>query len=264
MKEFIAKNKRSITAMGICLLIGGINMSFQPLQFGPLQHYGSLSEPVDTVPAKKEWRDKMTIKEYDDMMKNLEVEMKKATAEVSSLDARKLANEIASSLEELNSDKVKLEIAEAMKDVDFTAIQKEITKAMKEAECSKISEEVKHSLDQAKKEMKHINMDAINEELEKAKIEMEKSKTAIEKIDFDKIIKEAGENVEKAREMLQLQKEFFNELEKDGLINSKDGFTIEYKDKSLYINGKKQSDAVTGKYRHYIPGDDYKITIDKE
>ena len=31
----------------------------------------------------------------------------------------------------------------------------------------------------------------------------------------------------------------FNEMEKDGLINQKDGFSIEFKDKDLYINGNK-------------------------
>jgi len=264
MKEFIVKNKRSITAAGVCLLIAGITMSFQPLQFGPIQHYDSLSETGDTIPSKKEWHEKMTMKEYDELMKNLDVEMKKAMEEVSAIDAGKLSKEIAASLKDLDTDKIKLELANAMKAVDFASLQKEISQSMKEVEWNKISAEVQHSLDQAKKEIEHINTDAINKQLENAKLEMERSKTALEKIDFDKIIKEAGENVEKAREMLQLQKEFFNELEKDGLINHKDGFIIEYKDKSLYINGKKQSDSVTGKYRRYIPGEDYKISIDKQ
>jgi hypothetical protein len=77
------KKQRSITAAGVCLLIAGITMSFQPLQFGPIQHYDSLSEPGDTIPSKKEWHEKMTMKEYDELMKNLDVEMKKAMEEVS-------------------------------------------------------------------------------------------------------------------------------------------------------------------------------------
>jgi len=56
----------------------------------------------------------------------------------------------------------------------------------------------------------------------------------------------------------------FNEMEKDGLINSKEGFTIEYKNKDLYIDGKKQSEKTTGKYRKYFKQDHFKIRIDKE
>ena len=56
----------------------------------------------------------------------------------------------------------------------------------------------------------------------------------------------------------------FNEMEADGLINTRDGFTIEYKDKDLFINGNKQPEKVTDKYRKYFKGDHFKITIDKE
>ncbi len=56
----------------------------------------------------------------------------------------------------------------------------------------------------------------------------------------------------------------FNEMEKDGLINSKEGFTIEYKNKDLYIDGKKQSEKTTDKYRKYFKQDHFKIRIDKE
>lgn len=264
MKAFIAKNKKIIAAAGICLLIAGITMSFQPLQFGPIQHYGSLSETPDTIPDKKERHEKMTMKEYDEMMNNLTADMRKAFAEVKSIDAGKLAKEIEASLKELDAEKIKMQINKAMKEVDFAAIQKEVSSAMKEVEWAKISEEVKHSLNQAKKEMEHINMDAVNEQIEKAKAAMEKSKSALEKIDFDNILKEAGKNIEEAKQMLKLQKEMFSEMESDGLINPKDGFTIEYKDKTLYINGKKQPANVTGKYKRYIPGNDYKITIEKE
>jgi hypothetical protein len=264
MKVFIANKKKSIAAAGVCLLLAGITMSFQPLQFGPIQHYNSLSETPDTIPGKKERHEKMTMKEYDEMMNNLTADMRKTFEEVKSIDATKLAKEIEASLKELDAEKIKLEINKAMKEVDFAAVQKEVSLAMKEVEWAKISDEVKHSLNQAKKEIKEIDMEEINEQIEKAITAMEKSKTDLEKIDFDNILKEACKNIEEAKQMLKLQKELFNEMEADGLIHSKDGFTIEYKDKSLYINGKKQPDNVAQKYKRYIPGDDYKITIEKE
>jgi bla regulator protein BlaR1 len=264
MKAFIANNKKAIAAAGISLLIAGITMSFQPLQFGPIPLYDSLSEIQDTIPAEKERHEKMTMKEYHEMMNHLNADMREALEEVKSNDGKKLAREIEASLKDIDAAKIKLEIDKAMKEVDFAAIQKEVTNALKEVEWAKVSEEVKHSLDQAKREMEKIDMKEINEQIKKAKTEMEKSKTVLKKIDFDNILKEAGKNIEEAKQMLKLQKEMFNEMESDGLIHSKDGFTIEYKDKSLYINGKKQSDSVTDKFRHYIPGDHYKVTIEKE
>jgi hypothetical protein len=48
------------------------------------------------------------------------------------------------------------------------------------------------------------------------------------------------------------------------LISSKEGFTIEYKNKELYIDGKKQSVKTTDKYQKYFKKEHFKITIEKE
>ena len=55
----------------------------------------------------------------------------------------------------------------------------------------------------------------------------------------------------------------FNEMERDGLISTKEGFSIEYKDRSLYINGNKQTEQVTDKYRKYIKREHFRIDIDR-
>ena len=70
--------------------------------------------------------------------------------------------------------------------------------------------------------------------------------------------------IDKAKEELRLTKEMFTEMEKDGLIDPKQGFTIEYKNKDLYIDGKKQSAKTTDKYRKYFKKDHFKMTIEKE
>lgn len=77
-------------------------------------------------------------------------------------------------------------------------------------------------------------------------------------------MKEAEKNVKEAEKTLQLQKEMLEEMEKDGLINTKAGFSIEYKNKELFINENRQPESVTGKYKKYIKGEHYKITIKKE
>ena len=84
------------------------------------------------------------------------------------------------------------------------------------------------------------------------------------KTDMSKIMKEVQEGIEKAKQELKQVKAMFNEMEKDGLINPKQGFSIAYKGKDLYINGTKQSEQVTDKYRKYFKEDHFEITIDKE
>ena len=100
--------------------------------------------------------------------------------------------------------------------------------------------------------------------MEKAKIEIEKSKNEIKKINIDEIIKNANASISKSKGELQLIKDMFNQMEKDGLISQKEGFTIEYKEKALFINGKKQSEAVSRKYQNYLKRDPFKISISKE
>ena len=77
-------------------------------------------------------------------------------------------------------------------------------------------------------------------------------------------MKEAQQGITEAKEELKQAKAMFNEMEKEGLINQKDGFSIEFKDKDLYINGKKQDENVADKYRKYTKEKNFKITIDKE
>ena len=79
-----------------------------------------------------------------------------------------------------------------------------------------------------------------------------------------KIMEEAKNGINKGKEELKQIKMMFTEMEKDGLIDSQQGFTIEYKEKDLYINGTKQKEQVTDKYRKYFKEDHFKIKIDKE
>ena len=84
-------------------------------------------------------------------------------------------------------------------------------------------------------------MDNAKLEMDKAKPEMLKAKTGFSEI-----------------------KEMTNEMEKDGLLNKKESNTIEYKNKELLINGKKQSPEATGKYRKYFKGDNFKYKFSGE
>jgi hypothetical protein len=51
-------------------------------------------------------------------------------------------------------------------------------------------------------------------------------------------------------------------MEKDGLLNTKEDYSIRYNDGELFINDKKQPQDVTDKYKKYLPKKN--IAIKKE
>jgi hypothetical protein len=264
MKKFIQKNKKAIAGIAACLLIGAVSMSFQNL-YGPLEKMDSLTELQDTIPDKNsEAENGMTMKDYDQLMLKMDKGIINMQEEISKLNFDKMHKDIIASLDKVNFDKIQINIDKAMKDVDFAKIEKGVKTALREVDWDKINMDVKQSLQEAKKEIEKVNMQEVKKEMEAVKLELNKSRAEIEKIDFDDIMKNANKEIIKARDELKLQKTMFDEMEKEGLINQKDGFTIEFKDKELFINGKKQSQATRDRYQKYIKGDSFKINIRKE
>jgi len=264
MKKIIVNNRKTIAAVSICLFIGALTMSFQNNFYSPVLHYSALTEePNDTLPEKKE-HNKLTMKEFEKLLSNFDTEMKKAQEEMSKIDAEKMNAELNASLQKINTSEIKLAIDKAMQEIDFAGIEKDIRDAMKNIEWNNISDDVKKSLLEAKKTMEHIDMTAIKKELNEARITIEKSKTELANINLPKIMAEAREGIKKAGESLRKQKAMFDAMQQDGLINQQKGFSIVYKKGELYIDGKKQPDAVTDKYRSYFDNEDYEITIDQE
>ena len=204
------------------------------------------------------------MKDFDNLLLNIDNEMLKMKVEISKIDMTKIRAEINESISKVNFDQIKLNIDKAMKEVDFTKIDKAVKSALKEVKWTKVNEDVRNSLREAKKEIEKINMNQVKKEMDKARLEIQKSGDEIKNINIDRIMANAKETITKAKEELKLKKEMFNEMEKDGLLDQKEGFTIEYKDKNLFINGTKQSEPITDKYRKYIKDDAFRITISKE
>ena len=87
----------------------------------------------------------------------------------------------------------------------------------------------------------------MEQELKKLDIELKKIKPGIE-INLDKVRVE----IDKAKTTLKEYKRFLDGLEKDGLINKNDDYTIKHKNGELIINGKTQSADVYNKYRDFL------------
>jgi copper chaperone CopZ len=269
MKQFIAKNKRAITGIAACILIGGTTLAFQDSPVIHLQYpYNEQSQTTcstDTTPDKK-----MTMKQLDELTDNLDVELKNVAEELKKINMEDIIKQVEASLKEVNLEKINADVQKSLASVNFQNIEKEIKDALKEVKCDKINADVKQALQEAKTEMNKVNTAEIKKAMEEAGKALDKAKLELKQIDFGKIMDNAKEGIDKAKAKLRSMKTMFTEMEKDGLIDTKAGFTVNFKDGDLFINGKKQPKAVTDKYSKYISDvkdfddKDFSITIDKE
>ena len=151
--------------------------------------------------------------------------------------------------------KVQMEIDKAMKEVDMDKIRSEIEKATQSIDAAKIEHDIKESLgkidwDKMKKDMdevKKIDMSKLDADMKKLEIEMNELGPRIQKE-----MEKAKVDIEKAKVEMKEYKSFVDGLEKDGLINKKEGYSIEHKNGELIINGKKQPADVYNKYRSFL------------
>ena len=273
MKQFILKHKKAITGTIAMLLIAGITMSFLDSPLGYNKFTGEddfvyESSCTDTLPDKEG----IKMKDFDKLQAQLDKVLGEVDAELKGIDFTKLQKDaMALALKEVDMDKIMKDVELSLKNIDLDKMMADVSTSLKNANLNFKSAEIEKALaeagreiEKAKLELKKVDKKAIKKELDKAKKEIEKSKLEIEKIDMNKIMDEARAGIDKAKDELKLTKEMFTEMEKEGLINSKAGFTIEYKNKELYIDGKKQDEKTTDKYRKYFRQDHFKMTIEKE
>ncbi|MFZ1371514.1 MAG: hypothetical protein WAR78_14090 [Ferruginibacter sp.] len=275
MKHFILKNKEALTGTIAFLLIGAMTMSFQDSPFGYSKFLEKDAVKVsagcaDTIPDK-EFMESMKMKDFDKLQSELDRTLKQVDAELRKIDLSGIEKQIESSLKSVDMEKIMKDVELSLKSIDMDKMMAGVSSSLKDidlkhnsAVIEKALAEAKKEIENAKLEIKDIDKAAMKKEMANAEKEIEKARAEIKKIDLDKIMDEARAGIDKAKAELKLTKEMFTEMEKDGLIKSKKGFSIEYKNKDLYIDGKKQPGKVTDKYRKYFKEDPYKITIEKE
>jgi len=229
------------------------------------------SEKIDTIPSKNIEID-IQLKDLDAAMKDLDIQLDKVGDEIKAVDWWKINKEINESLKEIDFKKIEVDVTKALKDIDWEKISKDVKESIASVNWDEISSDIRKAITEAQKEInveeikksleevKNINMDEIKKELEKVKVELEKTKVNID-VDVKKELDKAKEEIKKAKIEIADTKAMIDEMDKDGLIDKKSDFTIEVKDKTLYINGKKQSDDVKAKYSKYFKSGDFRISI---
>jgi hypothetical protein len=221
-----------------------------------------LDKELRELDDAKEKLEKMKDKDWDAISRQVEesinkIDFNKIQREVDEavkrIDVAKIHREIEESLRKIDFDKIQRDIDQSLDDakrVNKEEIKQEIENARKEVENALRNEEWKEELKEAQRRSK----DDVQKELENAKKEMARVREEMkhQKFDFKKDMDKAREEVGKAREEMKGYQEMIYEIEKDGLINTKEDYSIEYKSGDLFINDKKQPQSVTDKYNKYF------------
>lgn len=166
---------------------------------------------------------------------------------------------------------VKKELKRAMaeiKKIDFDKIGKDISVSLSKVNWDATQREVALAMEQASREIKNIDMKEVANNIDKAmsKLDMQE---LMNNIDVDIIgnsvaagLSAAKLGLEKARTELARYKDFVHDLEKDGLIDRKKGYSIKVKDGELFINGTRQPREIQDKYSDFLKGKDFSISDD--
>jgi hypothetical protein len=264
----------------VVLLVAGTSLtllSWDRKQDTTRQHHPQSFN--DTTPRKNNVREKKirdldeAIEELDnvDLDETMEKAMKEMANGLKSIDHEKIKKEIEDAMKKVDFEKIKEEVDKAMKEVDFDKIKADIDKtmkqidfaqmkadmenAMKEIDFEKISREARESLEKIdwnkmKSEMEglqKIDMKQLDTDMKKLEIEMKNLEPRIKKE-----MEKAKVEIEKVKTELKEYKQFVDGLEKDGLLNKKESYTIKHKDGQLTVNGKIVSDQVYSKYRSFL------------
>lgn len=206
--------------------------------------YAQAGHASDTVPQKKERK----IRDLDAAIEELEAldidqEMERAMKDVEK------------ALKEINFQKIELDVQRALQEVNMEKVKADVDKALKEIDFKKIEQEVKESLAKIDYEKIQMELDKVKEiDMKEIQASMDKAQEELQKLrpQLDKDLGKAKADIEKAKTELKEMKTFVDGMENDGLINKKQGYTIQHNDGKLTINGKEASTETYQKYRSFL------------
>lgn len=257
-KGVLRTNRNILFGISFCIILALTAMAFKDSTKVNKQAQQAV---LDTVPKNRDIDIQIDLKDLDQTIKR---SLEMAEKSMKEIDWNKISKDVEQSMRQIDMAKLQMEINNSIKAIDWDKMKNEIDRSLKEIDKSKIKIDIEKEISNAMKsinteelkksleEMKKINFDELKKEMELNKDQF--------KIEMDKVKLE----MLKAKAGLSELKEMTGEMEKDGLINKKESNTIEYKNKELLINGKKQSPEVTEKYRKYFKGDNFKFKFSGE
>lgn len=238
---------------------------------------GDTTEPKQRNNDQDEFR----MNELEDAMKKLDVQIQKLGLDMKDLD-QQVAKQLNEAMNEIDFEKMSRQIDEQMKKLDVDKIKKDINNSIEDAQnqlkkidsekmemdiqeeirkidVDKIKSDVNNSIQQVHDQLKQIDMQKLRNEMLQLQQNFNSSKF---KMQIQDAMKGAKESMERATQEVKDMEEFTDRLEKDGLIDKKKGYSVEWKKEGdLYINGKKQPKEISDKYSRYYKKDGYKIEM---
>ncbi len=239
-------NKNILLGISFCIILAFTAMAFQDSS-----KVNNLKQQVklDTVPKNNNIDIEIDMKNVDEIIKK---SLEQAEKSLKEIDWTRIKAQVEQSMKQIDMAKIQMEIDKSIKEINWDKIKSDINRSMKEIDVSKIKFDIEKNME----ELKKVNFDELKKEMEKLKIEMELNKDHF-KMDMEKFKKDMS----KLKIELNELKEMNAEMEKDGLLNKNESNSIEYKNKELFINGKKQSPQAAEKYRKYFKGDNFKFNF---
>ncbi len=240
-----------------------------------------LDKELRQLDEAKETLQQMKDKDWDAISKQVEESIDKIDFDkiqqqvdeaVKRIDVEKMHRQVEESLRKIDFDKIQRDLDQSLEDVkgvNKEDLKREIEHARKEVDKALRNEEWKEEL----KEAQRHSRDDVQKALDNAKKEMARVREEMkdQKFDFQKDMDKAREEVGKTAAEMKGYQEMIYEMEKDGLLNTKEDYSIEYKSGDLFINDKKQPQSVTDKYNRYfkkkniaIKKQDGKMTINHQ
>lgn len=283
---FIRRGSLVLAGSVVTLLAftGGPKQTPPPVGY---RDYAIAHHTTDTTPAQK--RNKTTRENvYDrDLDKELQQldEAKEKLEQMKDQNWDAIARQVEESIYKVDFDKIQQQVDEAVKRIDVEKMHRQVEESLRRIDFDKIQRDLDQSFDDAKrvnkedikreienarrevdnalrneewkeelKEAQRHSRDDVQKELDKAKREMAKVRLEMkdQQFNFQKEMDKAREEVDKAAADMKGYQEMIYEMEKDGLLNTKEDYSIESRSGELFINDKKQPQAVTDKYSRYF------------
>ncbi|MES1215028.1 MAG: hypothetical protein ABUT20_05895 [Bacteroidota bacterium] len=247
MESTSLKTNRLLLIM-LAMALGATLVAWQQKQKSPQKSSSPKIANTDTVPTKKTGKE-LKIRNLDDALENLDninvnIDLGELNAQLSKIGPQ-VEKEMAN---------VKIDVEKAMKNIDMPKIKADIDASMATIDWPKIKVDIDASVSKIDWDKMKIEMDKVKD------INLDKIKLDMKNIDVE--LKKIKPEIEKAKAELKEYKNFVDGLDKDGLINKKEDYSIKHKNGELIINGKTQPSDVYNKYKNFL--EKHKtITIEK-
>ncbi|WP_205509068.1 hypothetical protein [Longitalea arenae] len=221
-----------------------------------------LDKELRGLDKAQEQLQKMKEKDWDEISRQVE-------ESISRIDFEKIQQQVELAAKHIDYEKINRQVQESLRKIDFAQIQRSIEQSLEEVK--KIDkEEIRRELEKARKQVdealknedwkeevkkaREFNKEEVKKELENARKEVAKAREEIkrQKFDFRKEMDKAQVEINKAKTETKGYQEMIYDMEAAGLLNTKEDYTIEYKNGDLFINDRKQPQALADKYKKYF------------